>query len=92
MVIRKGATDMFIITKDFINDTNAGEKKLTGYKTARFIKEKCVHKFRLVDGGGKVYFHGLSSNDSSFAPLDSIGEAYGCVDIQYLEKTGWESL
>ena len=53
------------------------------------LKPKMVHRFRCLDDDGVTYFWGVCSNDSSFAPLDCVGEAYGCTEIQYKnEKTG----
>lgn len=57
------------------------------------LKEKCVHKFRCLDDDGEWYFRGVSTSDSSFAPLDSVGAAYGCTMIEYMNKNGeWELL
>ena len=42
-----------------------------------------LFKFRLLDDDGIVYFYGRCTSDSSFAPLDNYGSAYGCTDIQY---------
>ncbi len=54
--------------------------------------DKLVYKFRVLDDDDEVYFVGLSSSNSSFAPLDDIGGAYGCTAIQYLENGKWTFL
>lgn len=41
------------------------------------------HRFRVCDDDGVTYFWGISSNDSSFAPLDMVGVDYGCTYIEY---------
>ena len=58
---------------------------------------KCVHKFRCCDDDGDWYFKGISTScddEDAVAPLDDIGEAYGCTYIEYWnEKTHeWEVL
>ena len=53
------------------------------------------YQFRLLDDDGAVYYEGLSSSSSSFAPLDDYGMPNdGCVAIQYRNKTTgeWEYL
>lgn len=76
---------MFIITKDFIEDTN--RPAITEDQ-----KKKMPHKFRLFDDDGELYFEGYSSNSSSFCPLDEYGIDYGCTEIKYFEKGKWEVL
>lgn len=71
------------------------EKELTAEQKIKIenLKTKCVHKFRCLDDDGEWYFRGVSTNDSSFAPLDSIGAVYGCTMIEYMNKNGeWELL
>jgi hypothetical protein len=42
------------------------------------------HRFQLADGDDIVYFEGISSDDSSFKPLDEWATGdYGCTDILY---------
>ena len=55
------------------------------YTTAQIeaLKPKMTHKFRVRDDDGITYFWGVSSDDSSFAPLDTVGAALGCTEIQY---------
>jgi len=75
----------WLITEDIIND---GE--YTGEVSGN--KDKCKHKFRLLDDDEEIYFEGLSGNSSSFDPLDEFGSGFGCTDIQYFENGKWESL
>lgn len=65
----------------------------------RFQKllSKGTYKFRCCDDDGEWYFKGLSTDNNSeeaFAPLDDIGEAYGCTYIEYYneETKEWEVL
>lgn len=44
---------------------------------------KMIHKFRCKDDDGVTYFWGVCSDDSSFAPLDTVGASVGCTEIQY---------
>lgn len=48
-----------------------------------------LYSFRLLDDDGVVYAYGVSTDDSSFAPLDRYMNDYGCTEIQYRNpKTG----
>lgn len=47
------------------------------------LKKRMIHRFRCCDDDGITYFWGVCSNDSSFAPLDYLGEEYGCTYIEY---------
>lgn len=51
-----------------------------------------IHKFKLYDDDGILYFTGYSNNSSSFFPLDSLGAEYGCTEIRYLENGVYETL
>ena len=75
----------WIITEDKINEGQYDNE-------ASGDIDKCVHKFRLLDDDGEVYFYGKSGNSSSFDPLDEFGGGFGCTDIQYLENGRYESL
>ena len=69
----------FIITNDIIDEGEA-----SGYYVGNPGKPTtCIHKFQLLDDDDILYFEGLSSNDSSFAPLDLFGNGYGCTDLKY---------
>ena len=98
---------MFIITKDKIdNGLSVGVATFSDVtlipKNGTFtdaqkakIKRKMPYRFRLLDGDGEVYFEGYSHDDSSFAPLDRFGAAFGCVQIDYWESGkngGWKEL
>lgn len=47
------------------------------------MRDKLVHRYRCCDDDGVTYFWGMCSDDSSFAPLDYLGEGYGCTYIEY---------
>ena len=79
----------FIITYDFLEDKKFD--KHIPEETPEYVA-KCVYPFRLFDDDGELYFEGRSADSSSFDPLDYFGAAFGCTDIQYLEKGKWESL
>jgi len=54
-----------------------------------------VHRFRLLDDDGNLYYEGTSDDSASqlaFAPLDwAMG--VGCTEIQYLQDSGeWMTL
>lgn len=50
-------------------------------ETGRYAK--MPYRFRCCDDDGITYFWGVCSTDSSFAPLDEVGVAYGCTYIEY---------
>lgn len=52
------------------------------------LESKMVHHFRVLDDDNITYFWGVSSSDESFAPLDMVGLACGCTQIQYKNKYG----
>lgn len=79
----------FIITKDIIDNGVYDNQEFLRVEES---KEKCIYPFQLLDDDGELYFEGLSSNSSSFAPLDNFGAGYGCTEIKYLENGVWESL
>lgn len=80
----------FIITKDHICDGDLDNAKFGNMKALE--EGKAVHKFRLFDDDNEMYYEGLSTNSSSFDPLDWAMEHDGCTDIKYLENGKWESL
>lgn len=55
-------------------------------------------RFRLLDDDGEVYFEGrmtLGTECFGFEPLDSVGAAYGCTEIQVWtpgKGGGWTTL
>lgn len=58
-------------------------------KTKERLISQMKHRFKCLDDDGVVYFWGACSDDSSFAPLDAVGQNYGCTEIQYRnEETG----
>ena len=48
---------------------------------------RMIHKFRCKDDDGITYFWGVCSDPNSFAPLDTVGAALGCTEIQYKNPT-----
>lgn len=73
---------------EFGDEINAGFVKSV-------ILQKMPYKFRLYDDEGMLNLEGYCSNDSSFVPLDELGEPdMGCTEIYYFnhEKNKWELL
>lgn len=84
---------MWVITENIIDHDNT--RLFYSSEKAREKKDKVIEKgtkFRLLDDDDIVYFIGYSMDNSSFAPLDDLGESYGCVSIQYWENGEWEEL
>jgi len=84
------------ITKDLINnppeEVGKGRFKM---KQVEFTDEQMPFVFRLSDDDSIVYFEGISDDNSSeraFAPLDGIGQSYGCTMIEYQNNGKWEQL
>ena len=50
---------------------------------AQFGCVPALYRFRLLDDDGVVYAYGVSTDNSSFAPLDRYTYDYGCTEIQY---------
>lgn len=81
---------MYCITKWCKSITDSGKDEYT-YRLPN-LKRKCIEKFgsvptlydfRLLDDDGVIYAYGVSTDDSSFAPLDRYEPDYGCTEIQY---------
>ena len=81
---------MYCITKWTRHISDSGKDEYT-HRLKR-MKDKLIEewgqvpplfKFRLLDDDGIVYAYGMSTDDSSFAPLDRYAPAYGCTEIQY---------
>lgn len=81
---------MWIITKDSISD----DKRREGARSVNFKEGvELPFKFRMRDDDGETYYEGMSSSNSSFAPLDYLGTPdAGCTEIQYLNSGIWETL
>ena len=86
----------FCITKWCKSITDSGVDEYTG-RLANMNKNlkklygeiPTLYNFRLLDDDGIVYAYGKCTDDSSFAPLDTYMEIYGCTEIQYKNpKTG----
>ncbi len=81
---------MWEITKDIID-----KGKAVGVCSCNRSDSKTalLHRFRLLDDDGLIYYEGISDDDSSFAPLDDFGEANaGCTEIHYLSGNTWKQL
>ena len=92
---------MWIITKDkLFEDGVEGEKSSVGVCSRDHLGEgknpSEIHKFRMLNGDGEVYYYGYSSDNNTedaFAPLDDFGGPNdGCTEIQYYENGKWETL
>lgn len=46
------------------------------------------YRYRVKDDDDVTYFWGRCNNDSSFAPVDELGEAYGAIHIEYKNEKG----
>ena len=86
-------TEEWYIDKDVIDDGDAVDNWNGESISLEDCKQRCTHKFRMLDDDDTVYYEGYSNNSSSFAPLDDFGMPNaGCTDIQYYEDGKWESL
>ena len=89
---------MYCITKWTKHVTDSGKDEFTGreskFRAKAKVNDKPIFRFRLLDDDGVIYAYGLSTNDSSFSPMEKYGDMYGITDIQYRnEATGkYESL
>ena len=84
---------MYCITKWTKAITDSGKDEYT-HRLPK-MREKLIEKhgkvpelftFRLLDDDGEIYAYGVSTNGSSFAPLDAYEGCYGCTEIQYKNK------
>lgn len=52
------------------------------------------YRFRCCDDDGVTYFWGVCNKNDSFAPLDWVGDVYGCTYIEYFNDVSqeWEML
>jgi len=85
---------MWIITHDILeNGKNIDIRSCDYYES---MKDKLIHRFRLLDGDGGAYYEGLSDDcdsENAFAPLDDFGEGNaGCTEIQYQQRGIWVTL
>ena len=81
---------MYCITKWCKSITGTGKDTYTGRLKRMKLKliertgsVPTLYHFRLLDDDGIVYAYGMSTDDSSFAPLDRYMYDYGCTEIQY---------
>lgn len=68
-----------------------------GRLTRKMKRPKGAISFRLLDDDGNVYFKGWTTDlneeaDKAFAPLDEVGDGYGCTSLEYRENGEWEVL
>lgn len=66
---------MWIITQDILE--NLKNISISSCDYDEIMKDKLIHRFRLLDGDGEVYYEGLSDDrdsENAFAPLDDFGE------------------
>ena len=84
---------MYCITKWTKAITDSGEDEYT-HRLPK-MRERLIEmhgevpelfRFRLRDDDGEIYAYGVSTDDSSFAPLDAYKWDYGCTEIQYKNK------
>lgn len=85
---------MWIITHDILENGKNVDIHSCDYDEN--MKNKLIHRFRLLDGDNEVYYEGVSDDcdsENAFAPLDDFGEGYaGCTEIQYHQSGIWETL
>lgn len=85
---------MWKITHDILENGKNVDIRSCDYDEVE--KDKLIHRFRLLDGDGEVYYEGLSDDcdsENAFAPLDDFGEGHaGCTEIQYLLNGIWLTL
>jgi len=81
------------ISKDEIDDGTAVGQWQGDEYTLEECKENCSIAFRMLDDDREIYYHGKSSDSSSFDPLDNFGTPNaGCTEIQYYESGKWVTL
>ena len=86
---------MFIINVDHITEPEDAIPSRKGLKSHNYKEgTELLHKWRVMDGDGEIYYEGLSDDDSSFEPLDFATADAGCVSIEYYNPTTgfWEEL
>lgn len=80
----------FIFTKIHFNDLMEFEKSLLTID-AKLRNEKFKYKFKMFDDG-ILNLEGLSTNSTTFDPLDDFGTSYGCTEIHYLINGKYQQL
>jgi hypothetical protein len=85
---------MWIISHDILEHGKKIDVRSRDYDES--VKDNLIHRFRLLDGDGEVYYEGLSDDcdsENAFAPLDDFGEDNaGCTEIQYHQRGIWVTL
>lgn len=74
-------------------ETGKPEHFKRGPRVARFEEvpaetSELKYRYRVLDDDYITYFWGRCNNDSSFAPVDELGEAYGAIHIEYKNENG----
>ena len=97
----------WVITGDYVHNEERDFTTYTeeGRNDSRikFKSPKCLwdyaepleFEFQLVDADGEAYFIGYCSDPDDvdvFAPLDIVGEKYGCVAMEVMTNGKWEQL
>lgn len=86
---------MWVVDESYIEHGSFGDKKLVQYLSNDFdygeFGMRKLHRFKMTDADGNLYYKGYCDDDSSFAPLDEFGVGAGAVDIYYYNK-GWKLL
>lgn len=94
---------MWIITKNYIDDSNMPIIKSADCPKLDITKEEDIkkflpYKFLIVNGDGELDYEGYSSSNDdndAFAPLDDYASEYiGSTEIKYWNKKDnkWKSL
>jgi hypothetical protein len=85
---------MWTITRDFLEQPGAVGTCSPDFQDSKASLLK--HRFRLLDGDGKVYYEGRSDDCDSqqaFEPLDDFGVGFaGCTEIRYFANGSWQAL
>jgi len=80
-------SDGYLITGNHLNEsTKPTEDRSWMYDILE--QHPKLHYFELLDDDENLYLSGLSTNDSSFDPLDNEGSSYGCTILRYRNSNG----
>ena len=93
----EGESILWEITKDHVGDGELDGARPTWGEPPLTLdySDLMVHKFKLFDDDGELYYEGVATNQSSesaFEPLDWAMANDGCTDIKYFNNGRWESL
>ncbi len=93
--ITSGGKIAWVITNDYISDGENINRSNVDDTVLRDLKSSLIHKFRIYDSDGELYYEGLSTNqdcETAFEPLDWAMYNDGATDITYLNNGKWSSL